>query len=312
MKRILYFLITATVITTIVGCQYKDFDEDVVPGQSLPVTLHFDWQNVDSVPGAMRVIFYNGNTLARRIDVGNRDTTLNISAGTYNIVTWNNDIPHVNTNDEEHRNNANASSLEYAGLNDPNIKTVLDTLFPGERIMDYPDYMVHTYKSTVDIDHRGQVITLIPDSMVVTVDVNIGGVAGLDIVTNLKGAISNVAGRRYMTYQNRTTDPATVIFDTKIHPQDSLITARFWVFGLEPEELKGTDHKAALFFWTKAGRCYVMFDISEDIWRLDENSNKLSINKPNIDVNLHDMLKSTSGFNLDISDWNNDFIGIDF
>ena len=41
------------------ACEYKDLG-DFGRGKikKIPVTLHFDWQQVDSIPNSMRVVFY--------------------------------------------------------------------------------------------------------------------------------------------------------------------------------------------------------------------------------------------------------------
>lgn len=301
-------LMTAMVAAIMSACQYKDFDDDgdsPVDGK-VPVTLHFDWQDVDSIPSLMQVMFYRGDTSGyQRFDVGNHDTTVMIRPGDYRVTAWNNDATHVYFNGYGQREDINATTPEYNPQNAPGIRHLLDSIFPGQKVLDYPDYMVHANKTDVVVsENMPRTIILPADSMVVTVDVNIGGVAGLEIVRGVKGVLGNVAGRRYMAYDNRTTDPSAVLFAARSNAADSTITARFWVFGLEPEELQDGEHKAALFFWTAGGNVFFVVDVTEQVRQAGKNPSRLTIDIPDMDVNIRDFLPQT-GLDINIDDWNN-------
>lgn len=307
--------IIATMMT--VSCEYKDLGDADDTIQRIPVQLAFDYSNVDSFPEKMQVMFYRGETGSySRYDIGraplSNPETIYITPGEYQVVAWNNDAKHVYFQGYDARKNISAKTPKYNPHNSPGLQKIVDSLFNGQEVLDYPDYMVHSFKDTVIIDLQSpKNIILNADSMVVTVDVRIGGIAGLEIVRMVKGAINNVAGRRYMAWPNKATDPVTVLFEARSNAIDSTVTAHFWVFGLEPEELQNTDHKAALFFWTNRGKVFVDLDVT-DFFRLcgRENSH-LTIDIPDLGIDIRDYLPK-AGLDVDIDEWDDEYKPIGF
>ena len=310
--RVTYMLIACMTMLMTLSCEYKDLEAQGTEGEVVPVRLAFDWSNVDSIPTRMQVMFYRGDTGSyQRFDVGNDTTTVYIAPGEYNITTWNNDATHVYFEGYGSRKNLSSKTPEFNPQNSPGLKNIIDSIFSGQQVLDYPDYMAHANSEGIVVQkNTPQDIILKADSMVVTVDLKIGGVAGLEIVKQVKGAISNVAGRRFMAYDNKVTDPATVLFEARAHPADSTITARFWVFGLEPEELMDGEHKAALFFWTTKGKLFIDMDIT-DIIRDSDGGSFLNIRFLDLNIDIKELLPE-SGLDVDIDEWDDDYKHIGF
>ena len=304
-----YLYITALVTLLLAACQYKDFEDgEYAKTKKVPVVLHFDWSNVDSISTKMQVMFYNENmTTYERFDVGNRDTTVYIAPGIYHVTSWNNDATHVYFNGYDKRDSINATSPLFNPQGNKGLLQLFDSLFPQRQIYDYPDYMVHANKTSVMLDeYQNNHVTLVPDSMVVTVDLNIHGVRGLGVIKKIRGVITNVAGKRYMTYPNKATMPSIVIFDARGNEADSTVNAKFWVFGLKPEDLAAEKHEAALFFWANAGSAFFKWDITDAIKNFD--AKRLSMNF-NIDIDIRDYLHQT-GLDINVEEWNNENISI--
>lgn len=151
------------------------------------MTVGFDWGAVDSIPGGMRVAFYSvgndgeysqGYTF---YDIGNRDSTIRIAAGTYDVTAWNNDCSHVLTGGYSARTTVNATTLNYSTHGLYVMDEILDSIYNGQKVLDYPDYMVHANKTQVKIlqDVDNQRVVLRPDSMVITIDVLSGRYQGV-------------------------------------------------------------------------------------------------------------------------------------
>ena len=306
-------LMAAATAIIMTACQYKDFDEEPSETKKVPLTLHFDWQNVDSIPTKMQVMFYQGNSSGyQRFDVGNNDTTVMVLPGSYKISAWNNDASHVYFNGYNYLDSINATTPTFNPQNSQALKGLLDSLFPGHLVLDYPDYMVHANNRNVNIEWYDQrTVTLVPDSMVVTVDVDIHGIGGLEIVRSIRGAITNVAGKRYMAYHNRTTTPATVLFEARGNAADSTVTGRFWVFGLRPEEIPKGEHEAALFFWTTNGNVFINWDITDLVNKADKNDMILKLEVKDMGIDIRDIVPE-QGLNIDIEGWNNEVKPIGF
>ena len=86
------------------ACEYKELEEANVFSS---VKVNFLWDKVDSIPGAMRVVFYPVDNLAKAsmtkgytfFDLPRSiwPATIQLPAGVYNVVAWNNDYEGVYT-----------------------------------------------------------------------------------------------------------------------------------------------------------------------------------------------------------------------
>ncbi len=310
-KGILSILAASTVLFSgLSSCEYKDLGEPIGP-QKTKFTLSFDWSKVDSVPRSMRVVFYPkdidyyalGYTV---MDVLNRDTVVELPAGTYDVLTWNNDIEHVYLSTYTNRLQTHATTGNYSPHGDIRIPSILDSLYAGQRILDYPDYMVHGSRETFELSLNDNTHTLVmtPDSMVVTVEVRLHGIKGLQWCNNIRAAVNNVAGKRYIAPDCLTEDTVTVMFDAVPVVEDSLVTAQFWVFGLEPSDLKNLSHKMTFFFWITGNQVFLPVDITKIIARTKEEDDHILIDIDDVKLNLADYVRQgESGWQVDAEDW---------
>lgn len=306
-----------TTIMLLAGCEYKDLDVIAEPN-NYPVRIHFDWSRVDSIPTQMRVGLYpmvdtKSTGSYTWLEVGNRDTTVMAPEGNWRMTAWNRDVTHIVYDHFGWRDSLNVTSTNtFTNFNSRFLTHILDSIFPGDIFKDYPDYMVHDNSDFVSIrsDVANQVIEVCPDSMVITVNVTAHGIKGLEMVKLTRGALTNVAGKRYIAYDNKATEPVTVIFDAKSHPNDSTVTATFWVFGLEPEELQGISHHAALFFWTGRGQTFVDVDVTDIIHDALKDGSEVNIDLF-LDIDLRDLLP-VNGFDIEIDQWNDELKPIGF
>lgn len=294
------------------SCEYKDLGDYGYVKDRVNVQLHFDWGQVDSIPNSMRVAFYpedksaytQGYTL---FDVLNRDTTIQLPAGIYSVSVWNNDTEHVIVSDYNRQEKGNATTGNYSPHGNVTIPHVLDSLYHSQRVLDYPDYMVHSYLMNFAIEEKAdkeQVITLTPDSMVVTVEVKLNGIKGLEYCQNIRGAVNNVAGKRYIAYPNLTENTVAVMFDAKAHAEDSLVTARFWVFGIEPSDLANLQHKMVFFFWITGNQVFIPVDVTNVFAKATKEGTYLLIETPDLNINLRDYVRQgQTGIVVDVEDW---------
>ena len=302
-------LLTLVAAFAMTGCtDYKVLDVIEEP-KYCTTKIHFDWGGVDSIPKQMRVGLYpvqdNGsNGSYSWLDVGNRDTTLLAPEGTWRMTAWNNDPTHVVYDQYGRCDSLNVTSTDpFTNFNSRFLEQILDSIFPNHVIKDYPDYMVHDNKDVVNIaQNKENVITVKPDSMVTTVNITARGIKGLDMVKMTKGALSNVAGKRYIAHPNKTTQRVTVLFDADPHPNDDTVTATFWVFALEPEQEKNIQHHAALFFWTTQGQAFVKLDVTDLVHNAMKQGTDINL-ELNLDVDIKELF-NYDGFDVDIDEWN--------
>ena len=192
--------------------------------------------------------------------------------------------------------------------------TVVDSLFNGQKVLDYPDYMVHANKVDVEVLYgvNNQMLTLNPDSMVVTIDYIIHGIGGLSWVKQIRGAINNVAGKRYIAFDNRTEDAVSVMFDCRYNDEDSLVYGSFYVFGIEPTEITNLNHKMILFFWMNGGKVYLPIDVTNAFAAYRRENKKILIDIPSLGIDLRDYISSKNTFDIDLDEWEDVKIDIGF
>lgn len=304
-------MMIALMAALLCSCEYKDLDEGAGSSQKTKFTLSFDWDKVDSIPSYMRVVFYpeditryaQGYTF---FDVLNRDTVIELPAGKYDVTAWNNDTEHNIYSGFTIRQSIYATTGNYSPHGDVNIPKVLDSLYNGQKVLDYPDYMVHANKSAFELSYKDYIhkLVLAPDSMVVTIEVRMHGIKGLEWCNNIRGAINNVAAKRYMAYDNRTEETVAVMFDAQKHEEDSLVTAKFWVYGIEPSELSNLEHRMIFFFWITGNQMYIPLDVTKIIARVSKDDKYILIETPDLDIDLGDYVRQgNTGWTIDTEDW---------
>ena len=320
MKRIGLALLSVTIAAlSLSSCQYKDLEDESPWAKRPTVTVAFQWDRVDSIPSGMRVAFYSvgsdgeysqGYTFC---DVGNRDSIIRIAAGTYDVTAWNNDCSHVFTSGYASRNTVNATTLGYNTHGLYVMDEILDSIYNGQKVLDYPDYMVHANKTQVEILHdvENQRVVLRPDSMVITIDIHMGGIRGLENCKSIRAAINNMRGKRYMAFENYTEESVAIAFEAFPNVEDSCVNARFWVFGVEPAALQTDIRTLVTFFWMRGGRVFLPLDVTESFVGLKEDDKHIVIDFPNLDIDLNEYIKK-GGMDVNVDDWNDEFHGITF
>ena len=143
--------ISALITAGVSSCEYKDLDD----GSELnAVTIDFDMKSkIDSIPGSMRVAFYPVDALAKAnmnkgytfFDLPQSiwPATVQLPAGIYDVVAWNNDTEHVLTEKYGSQVTLHATTPPYNSRGTFDTPNILDSLYNGQRVLDYPDYMVH-------------------------------------------------------------------------------------------------------------------------------------------------------------------------
>lgn len=310
-----------TLLAGLAACEYKDLDEGL---SRVDFTLDFSHERVESTPASYRVAFFpadeetRGNITRgyRLFDVKNEPTVLSLPAGNYKVTAWNNDTEHVLTEGYGSKESLYATTMRYRSMGGYEMPKVVDSLFHGMPVLDYPDYMVHANEENFTLyEEPGQRLTLHPDSMVITVDIKARGIRGLEWVREARGSISNVAGTRFIGEDNLTKDTVVVMFECQCDFNDSTVTAHFWLFGMEPTGAK-LDHRIifVFYFWLDNGKVYLPVDVTDIIREEQEKGKKdhIEIVLPELDINLKDYVTSKSAYSVDVDDWDDVYIDIGF
>ena len=303
-------ILAAAMLAVLTACEYKSLGDtyEIPVDSKRRITIHYEWDRVDSVPPSMRVVFYPNDPSPyprsyQLLDILSRDTTVYVGMGSYDVVAWNNDCEHVLTPWQQmsQASTVLATTAPYSTHGSTTIPKVLDSLYNGQKVLDYPDYMVHSVAQpfTVVNSPGEQVLTLTPDSMVVTIHVRLAKIAGLEYCQRIRGSVNNVTEKRYMAYDNKREGIVATIFDAQPCLADSSVNATFWVFGIEPDY-----HTLMTFFWLDGGQLYLTLDVTDILNDLDLTGSEITIDIPDLDINLEDyIIKNGSGFVVDADDW---------
>ena len=307
-KKILAAL--AVMATVLASCEYQRLDEETAM-QRTPFTVEFDHSLVESIPSEYRVAFYPDDEQTREnvtagymvYDMTTASHELTMPAGIYRITAWNHDTEHTQTYGYGVRNDSYATTSRSAY----ELPHIIDSIYAHQTVLDYPDYMTHAnVERFVLIPHvPDQVLTLQPDSMVIAVNMTIGGVHGLSEVIETRGSIDNVPARRYLAYDNITADTTVVIFECNVTPETNTVTAHFHLFGLEPTDLTGLNHSIILYFWMNGGRVYLPIDITELVARARQDSKRFDISIKDLNIDLREYIAPGNGYDVTVDDWDN-------
>lgn len=303
----------AMAVQVLTACEYKELVDMDATRNMKRFTVSYKWNNVDSVPTSMRIAFYPKNFMLNMrgytsFDISNNTSEIELPVGEYGVTSWNNDMEHVITDGYTQQNTIYATTGSYSPHGNINIPKVLDSLYNGQRVLDYPDYMVHANQQnfTLEDNSENQVLTLTPDSMVVTMEIRLHGIAGLEWCRNCRGAINNIAAKRLMAYDNLTQDLATIMYDGTWSAADSTVTAKFWIFGIEPTEMENLQHKVVFFFWLDGGQVFIPLDVTNVIAQHHKDEKYVLIKIKNLDIDLRKYIKNGGqGIIVDGEDWKN-------
>ena len=313
------FIAALIAVVGVTSCQYKDFDYDGGAAKLLPVIVDFDWNKVDSVPHAMRVAFYSQDNVENSDNYIFFDlpqsiwpATVKLPGGFYNIVAWNNDTEHVLTDNYSKQEKLYATTPQYNTKDTGEIPVVLDSIYDGQQVYYCPDYMTHSYNTPAAILESNTKITLVPDSMVITVNYKVHGVKGLSWVKQIRGAINNVAGKRYINFNNKTEKAVAVMFDSNYNQVENTVYGSFYLFGVNPLEQDGLSHKMVLFFWTDSGKVYLTIDVTDIFAQYKQGNPEINIEIPSLDIDIRDYISSENTFEIDLEEWENINIDVGF
>lgn len=301
----------AGVLVGLSSCDYKDLDE---PDYGAPsFTLRYEFDNVDSIPRDFLVVFYpvdeNMNIGDSRgyfvREVNKKSAVINgIPAGQYKITTWNKDLYHTRVDINSDRNKTVAYAQQYMTTSDMPVK-VLDSIYYGQVIYDVPDYMVHANTEFFELLNwkEDQELVMHPDSMVITIELRLHGIASLGMAKQIKASLNNVAKYRYPAFDNCTEDTCTVLFDCGFSAADSLVYADFNVFGVDPT--KQLPHLMVLFFWLNGNNIFLPIDVTDAFLNYIDGKNRLVINIPDLNIDLKDFIPASGTFEINVNGWEN-------
>jgi len=321
MMRKRYHILLAVVASVMLlgACEYRDL-EGLSVMEKADFVLDFSHDRVDSVPMEYRVAFYPADERTREnitmgymlFDLLNKRNTLSLPVGNYRVTAWNHDTEHIQTSGYGNREEVKATTQQYHSRGVFDTPKVIDSLYQGQKILDYPDYMVHANVEsfTLQSGTLGQSLVLHPDSMVISMYIEIGGIRGMQSVVEARGCINNVPGTRYIAADNLTKDTVVVMFDCQLDADQNKVRASFYLFGLNPTDHPDLEHQITLFFWLPNGKVYIPLDVT-NLLRSMAGKRNVKVDIPDLDIDLREYITPSNGYSVEVDGWDNVLIGVD-
>ena len=291
MKKCLHMLLV-TILLAATSCQHKDLC--IHHPHGVTIRVDFDWCNApDANPQGMCVYFYpKDGGQPRRYDFrGMTGGEINITAGRYRILSYNNDnegvrFGGVNSFDEHYGYTREGDLFEpiygsgFSSKGAPRAKgsedetvvicpdmiwgcTVLDVEI-AESGLSYTCIPEKGKEEYVPVESKEQIITLYPCENVCRYSYEIRNVKNLSSTTQMCGSLSGMSGAMTIADGGLRMESVTIPFDAYADRTASKITGEFLTFG--HHEDNEDPHNLMMYVWmADNSKYYYTFDVTDQI-----------------------------------------------
>lgn len=312
MKHKVMLIIMASIMTFCSSCDYKDLEEPEFGN----VEVVFDYTKVDSIPAAMRVVFYpvSGDAVDMiqqgysLFDMNKNIKRVELPEGVYDVYTWNNDGENVYEQNLVDRHSVflttDLSGFLAVGDDDQKSTSIIDSIYNGQKLRAAADYTVSGIVNNFHVDPltSRQTVTLSCDSLVKRVNITIKGVGGLGFVSMIKGTLNNVA-EEVRVEDGMVNDSVAVNFDCNWNTKEMTVTTSFHVWDIQPSDAE-LSHKLVLFFWMDDAKVFYPIDITKEVQEAYQKGGRIYNISKEVDINVRQGLGNDGGFDLKFDDWN--------
>lgn len=334
-------LLSAVALSTILFMSSCDHKELYVQSMELVQTrVDFDFSQVDSVPKAMRVLFYPisyDNSIGRpvKFDLSSNGGYVSLTPGYYNVLAYNVDAENVLEISDESYNDFNLSTRSYEvelGEDEQTVTTDstgtaharrVRSLFgsrvpkaedEGEYLLyDTPDWTcccrftqfhVDAQNVTQTITRAGQPsLVLQANEAVYTIEVVIEGIEGIEWTGMVRGTLSGVPNSRQVAAAQPSSDLGMVAFSGSVDREREIITARFYVWGYYPPDDADARQYLNIYIWSNSGNYFISQDVSDQLRDAGGDDQHRVTVQVTSDLTLMDAAEGNSGFDPQVGEW---------
>lgn len=268
MKKYLFKLILVVNAMALVSCQHKDLCYNHPHGVSLEVV--FDWADApEAAPRSMRIWFYpiDGGPPAEFQFEGRDGGTVRLAPGKYNVLCMNSDSKilwirntrHFSTFEVYTGEESLLASLKRSSKNVP----VADGT-QGQHVVRAPEALYSDkLEAFTVLAEVGQSVTLRPSLSTCTYELEIRNVKNLDLVAQISGTLSGMAGSVNLSSGNLTGEACIIPFGVTKKDANT-VTATFQTFGHCP--VPAIPHKIVIYgIMTRGAQQYQVYGDQDDI-----------------------------------------------
>lgn len=332
MKLIARFTLLS-LVAVLSSCHHKDLC--YVHPHSTHLRIVFDWSEapeaLENLPKGMCVYFYSEDRQgeASRFDFpGSKEGYLDLPAGKYKIITYNNDTEAVKFSTTHDFDN-HAAYTRTGDILEPlygNGITSKVRSSEDERVVITPDRLYGCAATEIEISEHGttvyhitrsvdntaevttddegnQTLTLYPHDMLCHYTYEVRNVSNIGHISMASGALSGMAGEMQLSDEQLGSESVTLPFSAQINKDNDTLTGHFLTFG---HNEKNTDPNRMSFYIVMDDGSKYSFttgdylDVSSQIRTApDRRHVHLIIDR----LDLPTPIENGSGFRPDVEDW---------
>lgn len=298
-----------SVASLLCSCEHKELCYQHPHVKNISVT--FDWQDApEAQPKGMCVFFYptNGNGVQRFDFKGMSGGEVELRAGTYRVMCYNNDTESLlfhNTDDfDAHTGYTREGNvLEPIYGNGAKYAPRVEGS-EHERVVITPDMMWGCTATEVEVTDAGQVITLYPHEMICTYSCEMRNVTNLKHATQMCGTLSGMSPSMLLGSEALGTECVTIPFEA-VSDGVSTIMGKFYTFGHHEEN--NDPHHMTFYMVMDDGQKYAYgtdaserFNVTGQIHTAADPKHVHIV----IDgLDLPQPIENGNGFDVSVDDW---------
>lgn len=251
-------------VLTLVSCHYKEFDDY---DGSMKVKVVMDYSGIDSVasrPSGMKVVFYSDGMSFSQVCYVRDSAIVDIPAGNYNVVTYNEDSEINRYGLMEEYGNAPVIYTDEAGKYGLFHRDSLDTAvyydFPDRLFSDTKQFSLNGTPCLSDYEEKR--IVLSPRERTRRVEVAVDGIKNQKYITSLRMSLDGIQRRYVPPFWQVPESYVPIAFESVMDGGGGRITGSLNVFGFDSGK-----HYLQLFVEGSGYRRLLRFDVTEQVLR---------------------------------------------
>lgn len=311
------------------SCHHKDLCYHHDHTTTLDVVYQWD-QAPEASPDGMCAFFYSVDRAGefKRFDfIGAKESSVDLPAGEYKIITYNNDTEVVQFSSKESFDNHVAYTRTGDMLEPLYGNGVTSSLQgnDGERVVITPDSLYGCNATEITIadtrsgcscptsragggeistDINGnQTITLHPHDMLCHYSFEVRNVKNANKIERVSASISGMAGEMNLSDESLSTECVTLPLPAQANGSENSITGSFLTFG--HNESNSAPHKMAFYIVMNNGSKYSVKDLSKlDVTdQVDSAADKRHVHIIIDGLDIPDDNEESEGFFPSVDDW---------
>ena len=270
------------------------------------IEIKFDWSKIKTTPEGMKLLIYNdkGDLAYSYNNLSPLGGKINIDAGTYTFVCYNNDSEYVQWRNQDHLSTLEAFMRE-GNLTEDHTRASSPPI--DDKLIVMPDYLCGNVQYEQHVDQcttEKQDITLYPTELIDHYTYKIYGIIHSDRITKIRATLSGLASGLFIGNPNQQSPTCSMPFNGNVSNLDkNLIEGNMLNFGYSKNDT--IKNLLTLYIWSKGGNVKGTWNVTNQVRNAPDPHHVTIIIDANIilpDIPDYDV---GDGFEPSVDDWIN-------